>query len=393
MLSSTRVRTRSGVTIPAHQHAVEYAPLKTEVISVPSAVVPSWGTAFNVDFKEKNITCHELCLQFNLSAITSMTSGMYVPSPFFVDHIDYYMGGIIDTYYPADQFLQTQLFERDEDRALINTATGHYASTAQRIAMASAANSYYLPMRDFFKQAKVIRLLENCHDLQLRIFLQPLASVTSGTGTAVATITSVNLLAKVTRHRDNELDVMKKALSLGPSNYRFNDLKTQSFTVNSGVSAATLILSGITGPVSYLFFTVRPSASLTGNNAFAYTAIASYEMANASGTNMVGGQTISNSEALLILGNINSKSSYLSETALGVTDNKANVYIYSFSGDPSDSSDNAVSLGVHNFAGNEQLKINFTSSLGAAAQVDVYAYTEAIVSFSKQSVKKGVYHH
>lgn len=94
-----------------------------------------------------------------------------------------------------------------------------------------------------------------------------------------------------------------------------------------------------------------------------------------------------------MIGNYNCRSSYLSETALGITDNKANVYIYSWSADPSESSENAVSMGTHHFAGNEQLKINFTSSLGASVQVDVYAYTEAIVSFGKLSVKKAVYHH
>ena len=151
----SRVSTRSGVSIPAHQHAGDYAPAKTEVVIVPSTNTPSWGAMFTVDYKEKGVTLHNLTLQFNLSAITVMTSGMYVPAQFFVDHIDYVMNGaIIDTYYPNDQFLQAQLFERDEDRALLNTAAGLYSSTSQRTTLAASASSYYLPLRDFFRQAK-----------------------------------------------------------------------------------------------------------------------------------------------------------------------------------------------------------------------------------------------
>jgi hypothetical protein len=383
----SRVLTRSGVSIPAHQHAGDYAPAKTEVVIIPSANTPVWGSMFTIDYKEKGVTVHNLALQFNLSAITVMTSGMYVPAQCFVDHIDYVMNGtIIDTYYPNDQFLQAQLFERDEDRALLNTAAGLYSSTSQRTTLAASASSYYLPLRDFFRQAKVITLLEQAHDLQLKVFLQPLASVTSGTGTATASINSVNLLARITRHRDSEVDSMKRAIALNPQTYR-------SVTVGSGVSNMNIVLSTITGPVSYLIFVMRPSASLTGNSAFAYTVISSYELLNSSGHNIVGGQPISNSMALLVIGNDNCRSSYLAETALGATNNNANVYVYSFSADAADSAENALLMGVHNFSGSEQLKITFTGSLGAAVQVDVYAYTEAVLSLGKLSVKKGIYKH
>jgi hypothetical protein len=221
-----------------------------------------------------------------------------------------------------------------------------------------------------------------------------LADVTAGTGTAAATINSVNLLTRVTRLRDGEVACIRKSLAAAKAlTYRFNDLKQQSYTVNSGVSSTNIVLSAVTGPVSYLIFVVRPVASLTGNSAFAFTALTSFELLNSSGQNFVGGQSISNSEALLIIGNRCSKSSYLSETALGVTNNAANVYIYSFSADAAESAENAVSMGTHNFTGTEQLKVTFTSSLGAAVQVDVMAYTEAVLAVGTHSVKKGVYRH
>lgn len=392
---SSKVVTKHGHKVPAHQYSTDYAPARSETVIVPSTNTPLFGSQFTIDIRDLNVVVHDLTMQFNLSAISTMTSGMFVPAQFLVDHIDVVMNGnIIDTYYPLDQFLQSQLFQRDEDRALQNTAAGHYASTTQRIALATGANSYYLPLFDFFRQAKLVALLENVHNVQLRVFMNPLANVTSGTGTAVATINSCNLLMRVTRLREEEARRLKGEMAVSKAlHYKFTDLRTQSNTINSGVSSANIILSAITGPVAYLVFVVRPSASLTGNGAFAFTAIASYEILNNSGQNIVGGQAINNSEALLVIGNNNSKSSYLAENALGITNNNANVYVYSFAADAVDSSENAVSSGVHNFSGSEQLKINFTSSLGAAVQVDVLAYTEAMLSMTPGGAKKSVYHH
>ena len=394
-MSTSRVTTRRGIQIPEHQHSSDYVPHKSEVVIVPSTNSPNFGSMFTIDIRDLNVLLHELCLQFNMSAISTMTSAMFVPAQFFIDHIDVVMNGnIIDTYYPLDQFLQSQLFQRDEDRSLQNIAAGSYASTAQRTALATTNSSYYLPLFDFFRQGKTVALLENCHNVQLKIFMQPLANITSGSGTAVATINSCNLLMRVTRLREEEANQLKREQGKNKAlHYKMNDLRTQQYTAQTGVSSVNIVLSAITGPVSHLIFVVRPSASLTGNNAYAFTPITSYEILNSSGQNFVGGQAINNSEALLVLGNNNSKSSYLTEQALGVTDNKANVYVYSFSSDCIESAVSAVSLGTHNFTGAEQLKITFTSALAANVQVDILAYTEALLSLGQNGVRKSVYQH
>jgi hypothetical protein len=391
----SRIVSKKGYVFPEAQYNCDYVPSASETVIIPSTNTPSWGSMLTIDFREQACLLQKLTLQFNLSAITVMTSGMYVPAQFFIDHIDYVQNGqIIDTHYPLDLFLRAQIFQRDEDRALENVASGSYSSTSQRTTLATAANSYYLPLFDYFRQAQQIPMLEPSHNLQLRIFLQPLASVTSGTGTATASITSINLLAKVIRLREKEAVALKNEMALKKQlHFKFNDLKQQSITVLSGTTSTSLVLNAITGPVSYLFFVVRPSASLTGNSAFAFTAISQYELMNSSGQNFVGGQPISNSQALLVLGNDIAKSSYLSETALGITNNNTNVYVYSFAADPVDSEINGVSSGTHNFTGNEQLKITFTSSLGANVQVDVYAYVESVLGVSKTGVHKNTYIH
>ena len=85
------------------------------------------------------------------------------------------------------------------------------------------------------------------------------------------------------------------------------------------------------------------------------------------------------------------RSSYLTETALGTADNKANVYIYSFSADCSDALMNGVSSGVYNFSGNEVLRVNFVGSLGASVQIDVLCYEESVLEITKGSARKRQY--
>jgi hypothetical protein len=390
----SRLISKKGYTFHESQYNTDYAPEVTETIIIPSTNTPTWGSMFTIDLREQSCIVQKLTLQFNLSAITVMTSGMYVPAQFFVDHIDYVQNGqIIDTYYPLDQFVRAQVFQRDEDRVLENIAAGSYSSTSQRIALAATASTYHLHLYDYFRQAKQIPMIENAHQLQLKVFLNPLANVTAGTGSATASILGVNLLAKVIRLRESEANSLRVAMKK-QLHFKFNDLKQQTFTVASGsTSTGGLVLTALTGPVPYLFFVVRPSASLTGNGAFAFTAISSFELLNSAGQNFVGGQPISNSQALLCLGNDIAKSSYLAETALGITNNNANVYLYSFCGDAVESEHNGISSGVHNFTGNEQLKITFASSLGANVQVDVYAYVESVLGVSRTGIHKTHYHH
>ena len=83
-----------------------------------------------------------------------------------------------------------------------------------------------------------------------------------------------------------------------------------------------------------------------------------------------------------------SASSYSQETALGITDNKANVYCWSFSSSPVEALNKGVLLGNHKFSGAEQLQINFTGPLTDNVNVDVYALTESMIEMTYNNVKK-----
>jgi hypothetical protein len=88
------------------------------------------------------------------------------------------------------------------------------------------------------------------------------------------------------------------------------------------------------------------------------------------------------------------KSSYCTENSIGsnqtgvVQDNKANVYMWSFSSDIQTALARGLCLNSYTFTGNEQLQINFVSALAASVQVDVYAYTESYLEQGLNFVRK-----
>lgn len=393
-MSKTKTAKR-GFNIPHHQHNGDYVPQKTEVVTIQSSSVPLWGNSFTIDVREKDVLVRELTLQFNLSAITGAVGGRYVPAQFFIQRIDYTQNGsIIDTFFPENQFLTQQLFCYDEDRALANCAAGVYSSVTQRITMASTQNYYYLPLFDFFKQAKgSMPLLENNHAVQLRVYLQPLANVTDETsGVPVASIVACNLLLNCIRLREHEVASLKTDMFKSGLSFKYTDLKPQISQLVAGSASYSINLQSLTGPTAFIYFVVRPTNELTGEKQYNFMPISSFEIANSSGTNILGGQAITASQALLVDGNHYSKSTYFSETALGLVNNGANVYMYSFTADPEAAIRDGQSNGHHTFTGNEVLKINFASALGGACQVDIHAYTESVITMTRTSVTRQQFH-
>jgi hypothetical protein len=97
----------------------------------------------------------------------------------------------------------------------------------------------------------------------------------------------------------------------------------------------------------------------------------------------VGGQDLPSTLCLYILNTDWTISSYSTEAA-----NNAYAYMYSFSSDPIASATTGAHYGNQMFQGNEQLRINFTSSLAAPVVVDVYASVEAILEISPSYTKK-----
>ena len=137
-----------------------------------STSAPSFGGYYICDIRETNCKLVDLTLQLNLSALTGTTVTHFVPTWFWFTRIELAVNNIVvETLYPTEQFLRNQLYEYDEQRLYYNLIAGNYASTAQRIAMCASANSYYLPLRGFFKAGAGIPLLNSTHKYILSLFV------------------------------------------------------------------------------------------------------------------------------------------------------------------------------------------------------------------------------
>ena len=299
---------------------------------------------------------------------------------------------VIDTVYANQQFISNQLFNFDEQRNLINLGCGAYNNTTQRATLAASANSYYVDLWNYFQQGH-LPILHQKDDLQVRIYMDTLANnAITGTATLTAspisTINSCNLIAKVTRLQPSDISNRLKSIQSRPEHYKFNELRYGTFAINSGVSQTSIVLTPLTGHCNYLFFTVRPTASITGEGYYNYTAISNFALLDGTSTNIVGGQAIPSAMALLYLGRDWSKSSYLSETALSTTNNGANVYLWSFSASCVETAETGIDINTYKFTGNEQLQITFTGSLAAGVTVDVYAHMSSLVEVSHNAIRK-----
>lgn len=391
-MSSKRVTSDQGLNIPAAQYT-NVESMAHETIIVPSNTTPLWNTQVNVDIREKNCLLHNLCLKFNVSAITGVTNAYYTPAWFWFHHIDLVVNGqTIDTLYGNQQFLQHQLFNFNEKRKFNNITAGDYASVAQRKELASTANDYYVPLWSFFKQTHM-PLLYSKDDIQLRIFMDsahnniivpPTAppSIDSASSNAVpepvSTFNSLQVLINVSKLENADVNLRLKELTRTVQSYQFNELRWGNYNINAGAATSSIVLTSIVGPVSFLKFVVRPIGS-RGDNYFNYLPIKDFAILNAGSTNIVGGSAIPSAQALYILNRDWTRGSYSTE---------ANVYIYSFGASPVDTIHSGKIYNYYRFKGSEQLVLNFPTPLAQAVSVDIYAYVNSAVQLSSSNTKK-----
>jgi len=139
------------------------------------------------------------------------------------------------------------------------------------------------------------------------------------------------------------------------------------------------VLTGMVGRCDHFFFIVR-STSPTGSEQWNYKQITSFELLDAGSTNIVGGVAIKDQVARTLLGRYWCDSIFLTEPNY--------VYLYAFSLAPSVAYNQGKNLNSYKFRGNETLKINFTSTLSSAVQVDVYGHFPAVLEFSGNGIRK-----
>ena len=383
-----RVKT-GGLNLPVTQAISLPASQKHETLIIPASSTASFGSYYTIDIREKGVLLHNLTLQFNYSAVSGTSLvGAFSPSWFHWTRIEIYQGGsVIDTLYNNSQFILQQMLEFDEDR--LNLAAGSYANLAQRTLLSSQSttNTFYCPLKTYFDQTKMA-LLTDSHAIQLRVYTSNLTdcfTVASGTLTTCA-INSVNAICSVTRLDSVTVQQKVEAIKHSPHHYIMHDTRYGNFVIPSGNTTSTIVLASIVGNVSALMFTVR--GATTGVNAWNYTQLQSFHLLDAASTSLVGGQPLPSFLCTNVLNAKWMKSSYYQENSWGLVDNKANVYLWSFSADPVSALEHGQALGSRAFKGNEQLVLNFVSALGSQVIVDVYALCENILEQGEFSIKK-----
>jgi len=390
-----------GLNLPQRQAFTVPANLKSEVVIIPSTSAPAFGSYFIFDVKERNCIISDITLQFNVGNITGLSGTAtsyphFSPATFFTSKVEIVINNItVDTLYPLSNFVSQQFFNHDEDRVYINNMQGSYNSLPQRNTLATATSNYYVKLRTIYNECH-IPILSDAHNLQIRVYMETLANLVNQstlTGTAAATLNSANVIVKVLKLPADIAGNRLNAMIKRPEQSIYHNLRYSPFAVSSGVSSTTIVLTPFVGNIAALFFVIRNADKITKNDAYQFNAITNFAILDSTSSNCVGGQNIPSFLALNYLNQFYSKSSYSSETSVGanlagtVTDNKANVYGWSFSSNISEALENGILLGHRKFLGNEQLQITFTASLTATVQIDVWAFCQSIFEQGGSYVK------
>jgi len=386
-----RTVNHQGLNIPASQHTVIPSGLKHETVIIPSTSQPNWGGYFVFDFKEKALSLHNIAIQFNVSPLTGMTGGTslrYTSAYSWFNRIEIVINNqVIDTIYPHQQFLLNNLFNFDEDRALINKASGDYKTIATRQTLASTTSDYFVNLWTLFNQTH-LSLLYPKDDVQLRVYMDTLANNAVCTGTAtsdpISTIKSANLICSITRYSGEVNNSKLLHLSKQIEHYKFTELRYGTYSSNSGSASYTYVLNSIVGKVDYIIFTIQ-ATNQTGEGDLSFVPLLNFSILDSTSTNITGGQPVNGVYALTLLCKDWVHSSYFTEVSALYT---PNAYIYSFGADPTATAKYGASYNHHQFQGNEQLQINFSTSIANNFTVNVYAHVQAVIEVGPTYVKK-----
>ena len=360
------------------------------IITTPSSSVPSVGSFFCIDLKQKNIQIHKLSLLFNVTS--SRVSTPLNPAWCWFNHIDLVIGGtnIIDTLYPDFNFIRAQSENVDADRTMMNYNVGNYLDLTSNSAKWADGLPHYatLNLSTFYNQANV-PLLTNGHELQLRVYLNDASywlTNVENVGAPIV-INSCSLISSVTLIPDAGAQAEILQIAKVPKDYMFTTTLHSIYSQVAGTNTANITLTSLTGSIHAVYFTIKATNALNYSNWFNFMPISQFTILSASGTNIVGGSPILNDFGLLEL---SSKwfpgSTFFSESYSGV--NPSYVYCYSFSNDMHSVAKNASHNSTYKFIGSEQLQIVFPTNLPTDVQIDVWGAAEAGIRLGSTFVQK-----
>ena len=370
------------------------ADLKHEFVIVNAQSAPSWGGNYTIRCTEKGYIL-DAVLAFNINAVSGFTGTAtniprFTPTDFFIQKIDVKQSGnIIQTIFPDANFIRKNLFSTEDDRLVLNYASGEYSSPASRFAMAATTSDYYLPLKSLFNETYLPILADN-HAIEFQIFLAPLANVVTTTGLTVtalaANINNSSVILKMSKYSPQQIQGELNQIAKVPKHLRFHESREFSITAQSGVTSITIPLTNIQGKCSNMFFVMRPTTGLTLDNQFSYVNIKDFQVLDSGSTNIVGGQSITSLYNRTIQAQHWNRSFYLTDVLKSVSN--AFVFQYAWSLSPYDAINSGKSLSYRVFNGSETLQINFTAALAATHEIRGYCYVQSYVELTSTSSQR-----
>ena len=382
----------NGYNVSLAQSVSLDSSLKNEILQIASTSIPSWGSAFTFQMKEKNINLHDYAIQFVTSAITGTgtVTGAYLPGFYFIDKMESNCNGInLITETGKELMIRSNCQQDNEDRSGTNATAGCYDSLVQRTLLSSqtTTNTHIISLTNLLSQLR-LNLLNNAHNLDIKVTMANFSDifvVTSGTLVS-STILSATMICTVTRL--NQSTVMNRLNSMASNPYVINghDVVVTTAVVNSGVSSVTIPLTSFNGDISHFYFNVRSnSTAYTGLTLMTFVPITNFSLNDSSGTSISG---LITHQMSTHLNRMYVQSSIYAENYLSSNNQNMNLYFYSHSIDPVTSLKNGVSLGTRRYNSNDTLTINFMTTLSAAVIIDVFGYREIMVEQSVNGIRK-----
>ena len=360
-------------------------------LTVPSQSIPTWNSIINFDVTTIG-KINEIYVVFNMGPVTGISaSGLFpcmVSSFKWFTNVNYsFQGTILDSANSDMNFINCQNNYDDQDRVFINTASGSYASAAQRFAMGQTSSTYLTPIKCFANQIQN-EILNANHNFRLSLTLDQLANVidVNGlTGTPNINFNSISLLIKIQKltqptinYKLAQMGKIQRYQSLFTSNL------SQQFVALSGSTTSSINLSNfINANIQWIYFTIRPvSTGLTKAASFNYiNNLLSFHLLNSSSESLCGGSPITASTSLYILNKDSTRGSYSTEIG-------GSVFYWFHSSNAIGSYQSGVPSGARNYNGSEQLILNYSGALATNMQIDVYAAATSVFNQTLSGVSR-----
>ncbi len=208
-----------------------------------------------------------------------------------IQRIEYWLQNgstLIATQYGHELYVQNCFLPRNEYENICASLylTESYASAATSIADGTSV-SYYIPIWSPWMATKIHPSgLEG--NILVRVYYQPTALTTVSGGLLTCNSAVLQLHSRdQPQALQNEQERFYKDSAI-PTNLSFMNIQRmqQSMTLAAS-NTYEIVLSGISGIASCLFFTIRP-ASITASNCITYYEPLNYDLLDASGASLIG---------------------------------------------------------------------------------------------------------